>query len=182
MPMIRECVVTTLTPDGRPHIAPLGLIEEGDSWIVAPFAPSTTLSNLQSTPKATASFTDDAAIFAGLVTGERNWPLSDVEGWPPRLEAALAHAALEVLSVEPDDVRPRFFCRVAHVETHRAFLGMNRARAAVLEAAILATRLHMLPQEKIDREIEYLRIAVDKTAGVAEREAWERVLTKIYGR
>jgi hypothetical protein len=56
---------------------------------------------------------------------------------------------------------------------------MNRARAAVLEAAILATRLHMLPPEKIEREIDYLKIAIDKTAGDAERRAWARVMEKI---
>jgi hypothetical protein len=56
---------------------------------------------------------------------------------------------------------------------------MNRARAAVLEAAILATRLDMLPREKIESELAYLQIAIDKTAGEAEREAWDMVKAKI---
>jgi hypothetical protein len=180
MPLIHECVVTTVTTEGRPHVAPLGLIEEGDYWIAAPFRPSTTLFNLSHNPKFTASFTDDARIFAALVTGKRSFPLSDVEGWPaPRLSGALAHAALEVASVEEDATRPRFYCRVRHMESHRPFLGMNRARAAVLEAAILATRLDRLPREKIDSEIAYLEIAIEKTAGEAEREAWEMVMQKI---
>jgi hypothetical protein len=58
---------------------------------------------------------------------------------------------------------------------------MNRARAAVLEAAILATRLDMLSPEKIESEIAYLQIAIDKTAGEAEREAWDMVMAKIEG-
>ena len=58
---------------------------------------------------------------------------------------------------------------------------MNRARAAVLEAAILATRLDMLSGEKIESEIAYLQIAIDKTAGEAEREAWDMVMAKIEG-
>ena len=58
---------------------------------------------------------------------------------------------------------------------------MNRAKAAVLEAAILATRVHMLPREKIVSEIAYLQIAIDKTAGAAERAAWDRVMEKIKG-
>ncbi|KAF2989821.1 DUF447 family protein [Methylocystis sp. MJC1] len=180
MPLIHECVVTTLTAEGLPHVAPLGLIEEGGYWIAAPFRPSTTLSNLERSGKLTASFTDDARIFASLVTGVRNFPLTDVNGWPtPRLSAALAHAALEVERIEADAVRPRFFCRVTHTESHQPFLGMNRARAAVLEAAILATRLDRLSREKIDSEIAYLKIAIDKTAGEAEREAWEMVMQKI---
>jgi hypothetical protein len=180
MPLIHECVVTTLSPEGRPHVAPLGLIEEGEYWIAAPFRPSTTLFNLEHGKKFTASFTDDARVFAGLVTGTRSFPLTDIEGWPaPRLSCALAHAELEIARVEDDEIRPRFFCRVKHTESHRPYLGMNRARAAVLEAAILATRLGRLPREKIDSEIAYLRIAIDKTAGDAEREAWDTVMEKI---
>ena len=34
------------------------------------------------------------------------------------------------------------------------------------------SRLHRLPPEKVARELEYLRIAIDKTAGAEEREAW----------
>ncbi len=180
MPLIHECVVTTLTSEGQPHVAPLGLTEEGGYWIAAPFRPSTTLFNLSQNPKLTASFTDDARIFAALVTGKRSFPLTDVQDWPaPRLTVALAHAALEVERVEEDAVRPRFYCCVRRTESHRPFLGMNRARAAVLEAAILATRLDRLSREKIENEIAYLKIAVDKTAGDAEREAWEMVMQKI---
>lgn len=180
MPLIHECVVTTLTPADRPHVAPLGLIEDGAHWIAAPFRPSTTLSNLEHSRKLTASFTDDARVFAGLVVGERSFPLTEVEGWPaPRLSCALAHAELEVVRVEEDETRPRFFCRVTHMQSHRPFLGMNRARAAVLEAAILATRLGRLPREKVDGEIAYLKIAIDKTAGEAELEAWNMVMRKI---
>jgi hypothetical protein len=180
MPLIHECVVTTLSAEGRPHIAPLGLIEDGAHWIAAPFRPSTTLFNLEHGKKFTASFTDDPRVFAGLVTGVRSFPLTDIEGWPaPRLSVALAHAELEIDRVEEDETRPRFFCRVRHTESHRPFLGMNRARSAVLEAAILATRLGRLSREKIDSELDYLSIAIEKTAGEAEREAWEMVMEKI---
>jgi uncharacterized protein len=180
MPLIRECIVTTLNAAGEPHLAPLGLIEEDDCWIVAPFRPSTTLANLELCSKATASFIDDAEIFAGFVTGIRNWPLVELPGWPaPRLEAALSHAELEVESIIADELRPRFRCVVRRIEAHRPFLGMNRAKAAVLEAAILATRLNMLPREKIDSEIAYLKIAIEKTAGPTERAAWDRIMATI---
>ena len=53
----------------------------------------------------------------------------------------------------------------------REFIGFNRARHAVLEAAIYATRLHLLPREFITSELERLQVIVDKTAGPEEREA-----------
>jgi uncharacterized protein len=72
-----------------------------------------------------------------------------------------------------DDVqRPRFYCLTVHQTTHAPFLGLNRAQAATVEAAILVSRLHMLPAAKVERELGYLQIAITKTAGEAELEAW----------
>jgi len=64
--------------------------------------------------------------------------------------------------------------RMARVSeaTHAPFLGLNRAQAAVLEGAVLVSRLHMLPPDKVATEMAYLQIAVDKTAGPQEHEAW----------
>jgi hypothetical protein len=179
MPVIREVVVTTINSSGKAHIAPLGLIEEGEGWIIAPFRPSTTLDNLMSVPYAIANYTDDAMIFAGLVTGRHDWPLVPAKVAPaPRLAAALSHAELSVAHVEDQAERPRFHCKVLHREQHAPFEGFNRARNAVLECAILVTRLHMLPREKVDREIAYLAIAIEKTAGSREREAWSWLIEK----
>src|ERR1700722_16947465 len=74
MSMIRESIVVTVNARGEPHLAPLGLIAEGEGWILAPFHPSTTLDNLRQAPFAVANFTDDVSIFAGCLTGRRDWP------------------------------------------------------------------------------------------------------------
>lgn len=174
MPLIREVVLTTIAADGMPHLAPLGLIaaEEG-AWIAAPFHPSTTLDNLRAIPEAVANSIDDVRIIAGCLTGRRDWPLLPARHIrPPRLAAALAHAELTVIAVEEDALRPRFRCRVRHEAMHRPYRGFNRAQAAVIEAAILLSRRHRLPAEKIAREIAGLAVLVEKTAGEAEEEAW----------
>ncbi len=62
---------------------------------------------------------------------------------------------------------------------HRAFEGFNRAKAAVVELAILTSRLSMLPREKIETEIAYLKITIDKTAGPEELEAFGWLMEKI---
>jgi hypothetical protein len=172
--MIRECVVTTIDATGHVHIAPLGLIQDGHQWIIAPFRPSATLHNLKTVPFATANYVDDVRIIAGCLTGRRDWPIVDVPGHPvPRLAAALAHAELKVSRIDEDETRPRFYCSVSKVKMHAPFRGLNRAKAAVLEAAILVSRLSMLPREKVEGEIAYLSISVEKTAGPEEREAWD---------
>jgi uncharacterized protein len=180
MPMIRETIVTTMSREGTVHIAPLGIIADGEQWIIAPFRPSTTLENLREVPFAVANYSDDVRVFAGCLTGRRDWPVSGSAHVPvPRLAAALAHAELAVVEVTDDAQRPRFRCRVVHRASHAPFEGFNRAKAAVIEAAILVSRLHMLPRDKIETEIAYLRIAVTKTAGAAEQEAWDALMEKI---
>ena len=178
--MIRETIVTTLNADGTVQIAPMGVRARDDLIIIAPFRPSTTLDNLTRSGTAVINMTDDVRIFAGCLTGRYDWPTvpaTMIEG--RRLRDPLSHSEVEVMRREEDDTRPRFFCEVRHQETHRPFQGFNRAQHAVLEAAILVSRLHLLPADKIDTELKYLQIAVDKTAGVAEREAWDWLLARI---
>jgi hypothetical protein len=174
MPFIRESIVTTLNQDGTAHIAPLGVILEPPFLVLAPFQPSTTQDNLRRHPAACINYVTDVRVFAGCISGRRrDWPVRPAERIRGhRLEAALAHAEVEVALLVEDEERPRFRCREVHEASHAPFHGLNRAQAAVVEAAILVSRLHFLPMEKIDREIAYLEIAIDKTAGPDEREAW----------
>ncbi|MCC7412989.1 MAG: DUF447 family protein [Gammaproteobacteria bacterium] len=178
--MILETVVTSRDSAGRVHLAPMGIQRDGIRVEIAPFRPSTTLDNLLATGHAAANMVDDVRVFAGCLTGRADWPLTAttvVTG--ARLRDALAHVELEVERRVDDAERPRFHCRVVHEETHGAFKGFNRAQAAVIEAAILVSRLRWLPADKVDREMAYLQIAVDKTAGEREREAWEWLQSRI---
>jgi len=180
MPLIRETIVTTVDRAGRAHIAPLGIIADDEGWIIAPFRPSTTLDNLRAVPFAVANYTDDVRVFAGCLTGRSEWPTVPATHVPvPRLTHTLAHAELAVVRIAEDEQRPRFHCRVMHEESHAPFAGFNRAQAAVVEAAILVSRLHMLPREKIEGELAYLESAVTKTAGEAEGTAWSWLQEKV---
>jgi len=171
--MIIESIITTVDADGAPHIAPMGVIMENGSPVLAPFRPSHTLDNLARSRCAVINHTDDVRIFAGCLTGRSDWPVRPAERISGVvLEAALSHQELTVDQVKDDATRPRFYGRIVHTAAHRPFLGFNRAQAAVVEAAILVSRLHLLPQDKIDREMAYLEIAVGKTAGPREQEAW----------
>jgi hypothetical protein len=173
MPMIRETILTTVSGEGRVHIAPIGIIAEGEGWIIAPFRPSTTLDNLLAVPFAVANYSDDVRIFAGCLTGRPSWPTTASDIVPvPRLAGTLAHAELAVTDVIEHEQRPRFHCAVVHQRSHAPFAGFNRAKAAVVEAAILVSRLDLLPREKVEAEIAYLATAIEKTAGAEEAEAW----------
>jgi hypothetical protein len=112
--------------------------------------------------------------------GRRDWPLAPatrVGG--VRLASCLAHDEIELVDLIDDAQRPRLRCRSVHRETHSAFPGYNRAQAAVIEASILVSRLSMLPAGKLEAELQYLQIAIDKTAGEAELQAWSWLMEAI---
>lgn len=172
--MIFETIVTTLSPDGELHLAPMGIRYEGDEVLMMPFKPSRTLDNVLATGKAVLNLTTDVRVFAGCVTGRREWPTIALDGFAGRrLASALTHVELELVKPQDHDVRPILHMRRVGEHAHAAFPGFNRAQAAVIEGAVLVSRLSMLPREKVDGEMLYLQIAIDKTAGPHELEAWE---------
>jgi len=180
MPRIVETIVTTTNAEGEAHIAPLGLIADGDHWIIAPFRPSRTLDNLRAVPFAVASHTDDVRVYAGCLTGRKSWPTRPAEKITGVvLQSALSHWELAVEHVQEDEMRPRFSCRIVHEANYAPWQGFNRAQAAVLECAVLVSRLGMLAPEKIEAELKYLEIAISKTAGEREAEAWSWLMERI---
>jgi len=178
--MILETIVTTRDGEGHPHIAPMGVHVYGDRLAILPFRPSRTLDNLTATGVAVINACDDVRIFAGCLTGRRNWPLTAAEHIDcPRLVHCLTHTEVELLQIEEDEVRPRLWCRPLHRVSHAPFQGFNRAQHAVIEAAILVSRLHLLPWEKVETEWAVHQSAMEKTAGPREREAWNWLAEKL---
>jgi uncharacterized protein len=170
---IFETVVTTVAADGTPHVAPMGVRYQADRIVLMPFKPSTTHDNIVATNHAVLNLVTDTRVFAGCVTGRKQWPTLAAERVPGvRLACALEHIELRLVERDDDVQRPVLKLARLHAVRHAPFAGLNRAQAAVIEGAVLVSRLHMLPAEKIDSEMAYLQIAIDKTAGDGEREAW----------
>ncbi len=180
MTMIQETIVTTQNKSGVVHIAPMGIHIGTGELIILPFRPSTTLDNLLETEVAVINYCDDVRVFAGCLTGRRDWPVKNAEKIAGKvLTCALAHTEVKLSRIEEDTLRPKLFCQPAHTVNHAPFNGFNRAQYAVLEAAILVSRLPMLPLEKIDADLAYLQIGMDKTAGDREQEAWQWLMTAV---
>lgn len=178
--MILETIVTTQNSQGFAHIAPMGVHVDGGGFIILPFKPSTTLNNFLETGVGVINFCDDVRVFAGCLTGRRDWPLVPAQQISGQvLEDVLAHREVKIDRIEDDTVRPKLFCKSVHTVNHRPFQGFNRAQFSVLEAAILISRLEMLPIEKIESEIAYLRIGLEKTGGERELEAWGWIMAAL---
>jgi uncharacterized protein len=170
--VIIESIVTSLDPAGRANFAPMG-VEWGEETIVLkPFLETTTFRNVSATRAAVVNLTDDAMLFAQGATSNSQFPSFPavvVRGLV--LDAACSWRELEVVSIDDSPPRSRIETRVVHRGFRREFLGFNRARNAVLEAAILATRTHLLPKEQIRDDYARLQVIVDKTAGPREQAA-----------
>ena len=68
---------------------------------------------------------------------------------------------------------------MVHAGRTRDFFGFNRAKHAVVEAAILATRFHILPLAEVAAEFKKLRVIVGKTGGPDEHAAMDLLEAKL---
>ena len=181
--MILETLVTTLDAEARTHCAPMGIVlddaaaqtdPDGRQGVVLrPFGTAATARNLERLGEGVVNFTDDVLIMARAALGPVAPPLHpSARVRPPRLQAACSWKEFVVTDVSRSG--ERFTLKAAVVAEGRAreFLGFNRARHAVIEATILATRLHLLDPGGIEEEIARLRPLVEKTGGARERLAF----------
>ena len=178
--MIFETIICTVDIENNSHITPLGVHFEDKNIIISPYKPSTTLNNILATKFAVMNMTDDVRVFAGALTGHTSWsllPVKDHAGY--RLADCLVHTVLQLIAVRDDETRPQLVMQAVCSENHQSFQGFNRAQAAVVELSILASRLDRLPKDKVMTERAYLQIAIDKTAGGRELEAWAWLVDKI---
>ena len=173
---IIETVTTTINPDGSVNCAAMG-VEWGDETIVIkPYASTRTLRNLRATGAAVVNLTDDILLFTQAALGDPRpptRPTAAIEG--AVLADACSWREVTVEAIDDSGPRARVTTHVVGRGTGREFLGFNRARHAVLEASILASRARMLAAAEIRAEVERLQVLVDKTAGPRERAAMELV-------
>jgi uncharacterized protein len=173
---IIETVVTTINPDGSVNCGAMG-VEWGEHRIVIkPYRGTRTLRNLQATGAAVVNVTDDILLFSQAALGDPRpptRPAATVDG--AVLDDACWWREVRVEAIDDGAQRARVSTVVVDGGTGREFLGLNRARHAVLEASILASRTRMLAADELRAELRRLQVLVDKTAGPREREAMEYV-------
>ena len=177
--MILEGLVTTLGPGRRINMAPMGPVVNPDltEFLLRPFQTSTTFRNLKHHPQGVLHVVDDVLLLAQGAVGRLGPPFPTVR--PAAvidgvvLQDACRCYEFEVEQFDERQPRAEIRVRVLHAESLRDFWGFNRAKHAVIEAAILATRLHLTGVEPVLSEYERLRVTVEKTAGPREQEAFD---------
>ena len=175
--MILEGIVTTLDGAGTLNVAPMGpIVDETLTRLrLRPFRTSQTYRNLKVRPAGVFHVVDDVLLLAQAAIGRleslpETFSAEQIDGHV--LRSTCRWYEFEVESCDDSGERTEIEARVVHSGRLRDFFGFNRAKHAVLEGAILATRVHMLPRDEILREFARLLIPVEKTAGPREREAF----------
>lgn len=180
--MILETIVTTLDADGSVNSAPMG-VEWGEEIIVLkPFIETTTYRNVRNTGVAVVNLVDDVRLIARAAVSSPRYetiPARAIRG--AVLAGCCSWRELQVRTIDDTPPRSRIETTVVHRGVQAEFIGFNRAAAAVIEAAIYATRLHLLAPSLVTSELDRLQVIVDKTAGPREREAMALLVEHIHG-
>lgn len=175
--MILEGIVTTLNADGTINIAPMGprVTPAMDTIVLRPFRTAQTYRNLKAHGEGVLHVTDDVLLLAQAALGPvepypEMFAASRILGYV--LQDACRYYEFCVTSVDDRQERTTIEARVVHSGRMRDFFGFNRAKHAVLEAAILATRTFLLPLDEIEAEYRRLEVLIEKTGGEQERQAF----------
>jgi len=170
--MIVESIITSLSEDGAVNVAPMGVEWSDETIVLKPFLETATYRNVTATGAAVVNLTDDVRVFARAAISNPEYPtVPAVVVRGVVLADCCTWRELRVRSIDSTPPRSRIETAVVHHGTHREFVGFNRACHAVLETAIYATRLHLLPREFVESELARLQTIVDKTAGPREFDA-----------
>lgn len=173
---ILEGLVTTRNADGSPHLAPMGprILGDFERFLLRPFPTSHTYKNLLMRKAGVLHVTDDVLLLAKAAVGRADMPATRPAELVDAPIIADACRAYEFQVVTIDATQERVHIEADVVKTHlqRDYWGLNRAKHAVVEAAILTTRLYLLPRNEIDAEFRKLKVWVEKTGGPKEREAF----------
>ena len=192
--MILESIVTTVDADGLVNIAPMGPIVsnpeslrcidgEPPRFRLRPFKGSTTFRNLLATRRATIHVTDDVELFARAAIGRLERTAQLVRNHLDGQFAILKHCHqwFSVVVTEVIESPPRYEmdCNVVDSGVEAPFFGFNRAKHAVIEAAILATRVHLTSADELRQQLSSLAPAVEKTAGPSEAASFGLLVRSI---
>ncbi len=161
-----------------PHVAALGPVvnPELTSWKLRPFQSSKIFSLLQQNPRCVYHSHDDALVVVQLVLGHTpELSFRTLDSGVQVIEQACHWFELEIEAWDISGPRSEATARLIRQGDLRPFWGWNRAKHALLEAAIHISRAHLMQPGELQTQLLSLRTPIEKTAGPREQEAWRLI-------
>jgi len=174
---VTEVVVTTVSLNGVPNAAPMGIVRHGDRIFIRMYRDTTTFRNIAETGYMIANITTDASVFVISAFKELTPEYFQFEEGiiPPRLKEVSGYIFFkcqvdDVVLLEP----------VSYKVAKCSLPTFNRGFAAVLEATIVGTRLHLYKGDEGKKKIREFETVVKKCGSIRDIEAMKK-LKEILG-
>ncbi len=176
---ISEIILTTISPDGVPNAAPMGLHRKGGR-LFARIYNSKTLDNILIKPIAAANIVDDPALFVQSALSDIEPERFELVDGFPLLKDAQGWIIFDCTCKKGGNISVVELSPVKGKIIERKFQPINRGLNAVIEATIHATRYVVLKEQKYLDCIEYYNSIVKKCGGEREKDAM-LILYKLIG-
>lgn len=163
-------IFTTISTDGRPNAAPIGLHMK-DGRFFARMYKSKTLDNIRGKKAAAANIIDDPMLFVQSALSDIPPDNFDRIGGFPVLKDALGWIIFDCKIRKGETISVVELSPVEAQIKHRQIKPINRGFNAVIEATVEATRYVVLKDKKFLDRIEYYDTIVRKCGGPREKEA-----------
>ncbi len=182
--MILETLITTNNETGDRHIAAMGPRFEGSDFakeglqkmVLRPYPETRTLKNLLTMGVGVVHITDNVFnIVRAALNREKSKEDKEFNRQLAETieQTCCRYASFRVIHSNVESMPPQLYCQLNHWTRNRDFIGFNRAKNAIIEMAILVTRVRFLPKSEIDEAIVKSKIIVDKTGAEQEMQSYE---------
>ena len=169
---ISEVIFTTISHEGIPNAAPIGLHMKNGKFFARIYN-SKTLDNILSDPVACANIVDDPVLFVRSALSDiEPGKFEFIEGFPV-IKEALGWINFDCRCQKGENISVVDLSPIKSKISRRTIKPINRGFNSVIEAAIHATRYVVLKEQKYLDHIDYYNTIVQKCGGRREKEAME---------
>jgi hypothetical protein len=163
-------IFTTISPDGVPNAAPIGLHMKNGKFFARIYN-SKTLDNIRGKKTAAANIVDDPFLFVESALSDIHPDNFDLVGGFPVLKDAQGWIIFNCKIRKGETISVVELSPVEAQIKHRHIQPINRGFNAVIEATVDATRYVVLKDNKYLDRIEYYNTIVRKCGGSREKDA-----------
>lgn len=169
---ITEVIVTTVSRDGVPNAAPMGIVRQDRRYFIRMYSETTTFSNVSQTGYLAANFTVDPMVYVISAFGELPPGCFQFEEGmiAPWLKDAAGRAYFKCRVKDVVELEP------VSVKVAKCMLPVfSRGFAAVIEATIVGTRLRFYKGDEGKKKILEYESVAKKCGSPADIEAIKKL-------
>ena len=167
---ISEVIFSTISPEGIPNAAPIGLHLENGKFFARIYN-SNTLNNILGNKTVAANIVDDPFLFVQSALSDIEQGKFEFTGGFPVLKDALGWIIFDCRCRKGENISVVELSPVRSKIQKRKIMPVNRGFNAVIEATVHATRYIVLKEQQYLDHIDYYNTIVQKCGSTGEKNA-----------